>query len=170
VLLAVLVLLLALSLGVAAYYSQAESWTMVSQNSKAQSLAVAKAEAGLQEAVRQLRSNAIDPTVITGTCTSQEVLNGVCPNLNFIQRGPYNNGDADAGHSLEMGDALQYQYFIYKPTGADPGMPSNRFVVQVHGFCGYSLNSPNLVTSVVEAEVDIGRSGFAFTRTNGYDE
>ena len=180
VLLAVMVMLLVMSLGVAGYYVQSESWLSVSGITRCQQVAASNAEAGMQEALRRIRSNTMDPSLLTGTCTSLSVANSTCPTSSRIFVAPLDRGGNKLGQTnvnTESGGGLNYDYTVFKQTVAtvDPGLPTNRYLLQVRGYCGYAqedggTNSPSLISAIVEAEVDVGKSNNTGPNcTGGYE-
>lgn len=166
VMITVLMILLVLTLVVSGFYMQAEDSTSINRMNQGQKFAVAHAEQGLQEGVRMVRAAQV--SIPLGTCLDAEIAAGTCPPGNFVASPLVNNGNA---LELAAGGGLQYQFFIYKRTNVgDVGVPTsvNRVVIRSNGFYGYTLNSPNLVTSILEVEMDVGR-GNNFQCVNSYE-
>ena len=168
ILIVVLLLLLALTVVVAGYYAQSEDTMFAAQASRAQQVAYAHAQYGLQKGIRDLRTGALTLS-LAGTCDQPNPRN--CTAGFFIDQAalsgnnpnPVNNGKVspDGGvYDLNEGGGLQYEYLVFRRSG-DPGLPSNRYVVRSVGYYGFRLDAPNLVTTILEAEIDIGNpSGF----------
>lgn len=152
VLIVVLMLLLVLSIGAAAFYLQAQDLTLVTRSSVNQQIAVANADMGLQESLRALRALEVDVYQIAGTCTDAEVTNNTCA---FAVR----SGIVDGGASpmdISAGGGMRYEYIVYRRTTTDPGYPPNRYVIRSNGYAGYTFESSNLISSTVEMELDVG--------------
>jgi type II secretory pathway pseudopilin PulG len=149
VLLFVLVAIAVLGILVAAYYSQAGESQLTAQSVAAQQVAMSRAEKGLQEALRRLRTGGIVIAGIT-PCTEADPLN--CPAGTFVYQAPVDNGQATY---LEQGGGLEYDFVVFKRPLL--GAPPNRYNVRATGFYGYTRTATNLATAVVEAEIDVGR-------------
>jgi len=164
VMMMVLLVLVMLSLLVTGFYVISTDAATMSRVMVHQQVAMSHADVGLQEGIRAVRSQQIDLAPITAFCTSAEVDANTCTAMVSI-------ATVDNGGALDIGanGGLQYRWVIYRrPVTDDPGQPTNRFVIRSTGFAGYTLNSTNLVTSIVEAEVDVGR-GTHFVCTGGYE-
>jgi type II secretory pathway pseudopilin PulG len=162
--LAVLIVLAVLSAVAAAFFVQASDAVSFQGVSVARLVAENRAETGLQEAIRALRSGQLDLSIVTGPCTDAEVDSLTCPAL--FTSPMVDNGSAQ---ELNQGGGLQYQYFIYRRVNpGDIGVPPNRYVVRSVGYSGYTLTSVNMVNSMVEAEVDVGNDN-AFHCVGGYE-
>lgn len=152
ILIVVMMLLLVLSFGAAAFFVQSHDLTVTTRSNYHQQIAVSHADQGLQEALRALRGLEMDVYAIAGTCTDAEVSADTCA---FLARsGILDGGSADLG----AGGGLMFEYIVYRRTTTDPGYPPNRYVIRSNGYSGYTLTSPNLVTSAVEMELDVGRN------------
>jgi type II secretory pathway pseudopilin PulG len=152
VLIAVLAVLAVLSALTAGFFVAAQDSGTLNRLAVARMVAAKNADFQLQEAIRQMRSRQIDLTPVVGICTDAQVEDGTCP-------GMFVSPLVDNGSSLRLteGGGLQGQFFIYRRVApGDIGVPPNRYVVRAVGYAGYTLNSPNLVSSIVEAEVDVG--------------
>lgn len=160
--LAVLVALLLVSILAGGFFLQARDAGSFAASSMAQTVAATNAEMGLNEAIRRVRSAQL-PTAGIGTCTQNEVDTNTCL-AGFLS--PMVAGPTAA--DLMNGGGLRYQYLVYKRDGTDPGADPDRYVVRSTGFFGQNLNAPALVTSIVEAEVQIGK-GNNFTCTGSYE-
>jgi hypothetical protein len=174
VLLAVLAVLALLSALVAGFMLEARESEASNRVAVSRLLAASNAELTLNEALRALRSQQVSLAPVTGACTDIQVEQGTCGTIvisNIIDRGN--------ALDLHQGGGLQGRYFVYRRVeGGDLGVPLNRYVVRAVGYSGYAppgsttdeqlLSSPNLMTSVVEAEVDLGR-GTAFRCVGGYE-
>jgi hypothetical protein len=172
VLIAVLLLLVLLSLLVASYYNQSEDSLLTAQASARQQVAVSHAQQGAEQAVYELRGGLLNVGTLVGQCCPASppgdpaCIGGDVPTQctvagSFIQRGPIDNGQVG---DLENGAGLQYQFFVFRR----PGAPLNRYTVQSTGYAGYALASPNLITSQVEVEIEIGQ-GSTFKCVNSYE-
>jgi Tfp pilus assembly protein PilX len=152
VLVAVLAVLLLLSLLVAGFFAQAQDAAAMTRVNMGQQLAMSHAEFAVQEAIRALRSQQIPVTGLAGTCTDIEIADNTCPNT--LPSPLVDNGSAS-----ELGNmgGLQYQYIVYKRFSTDAAQPPNRYMVRATGYYGYRLTSSNLVTSIIEVEVDVGK-------------
>ena len=53
------------------------------------------------------------------------------------------------------GGGLRYRYIIYR-RGNDPGLPLNRYTVRGIGYYGTTRDSPNFMSTIIEAEIDVG--------------
>ncbi|MDP3506016.1 MAG: hypothetical protein Q8S33_37085 [Myxococcales bacterium] len=156
----VLVALLLLTVLASGFFLQARDSSTLSNVAATQTVALSNAEMGLQEAVRRLRAAQIPPVQIMN-CTSAQVdaNNNVCPGSLLV--GPITG----TGPNLLNGGGLQYQFTVYH-RATDP---LNRHVVRVVGFFGTDINSENLITSVLEAEVEIGTSAGQVDCSGGYE-
>jgi hypothetical protein len=164
VMIMVLLVLLVMSILVAGFYAMSFDSAGMSRIIVAQQVAMSHADTGLQDGLRAMRALQLDTSVLTTQCTSAEVDSNACATIISSTLG-----DNGSGADLSANGGLQYQYFVYrKPTADDPGQPSNRFVVRSVGYYGYLQTANNLVTSVVEAEIDIG-SGTNYKCTGGYE-
>lgn len=165
VLITVLLTLMLISLLVASFYATSTDSASISRAMVGREIAMSHADTGLQEALRAMRSEQLDLlSAITGPCSSAEVDANSCA---MTLSSPL----VDHGASEDLGEngGLQYEYVIYRRLNAsDPGQPANRLVVRSIGYYGYSMTSANLITSVVEAEVDVGR-GSRFECVGGYE-
>lgn len=164
VMLMVLLVLMMTSILVAGFYTMSSDASGMSRTVVGQQVAMSHADTGLQEGLRAMRAQQIDLSGITAQCTAAQVDADACTSRYLSPR-------VDNGSSLDLtaNGGLQYEYIIYqKPTASDPGQPSNRFVVRSVGYYGFTLTSNNLSTSIVEAEIDIGRAT-AFKCLGGYE-
>lgn len=170
VLVAVLLLLVLLSLVVASYYNQSGDSLITAQASSRQQVAVGHAQRGADQAIFELRGGLLNVSTLVGVCCPAVAGDGscaggdvtaLCPAGSFIQRGPIDNGGVG---ELESGAGLQYQFFVYRR----PGAPLNRYTIQSSGFAGFTVGSPNLITSLVEVEIEVGE-GSAFRCVNSYE-
>ena len=164
VMLVVMLVLLVISIIVAAFFLQASDAAAMGRILTSQQVAVSHAEFGLQDGIRALRAQQIPVTGMASACTDAEVDANICGSA--IISPLVDNGQV---RPLNDEGGLQYQYLVYKrPSISDPGQPPNRYVIRATGYYGYSLVSPNLVTSVVEAEIDLGKDN-KFKCTGGYE-
>lgn len=163
VLIAVLAVLALLSALAAAFFVQAQNAGAGNRIGMARLAAANRADLQLQTAIRGLRARDLDLGIVAGDCTDAQVTDGTCPSM-FISA----LGDNGTALDLAAGGGLQGQFFIYRRAVVDDGRPANRYVVRAVGYSGYTLDSPNLVTSMVEAEVDVG-SGTGFKCVGGYE-
>lgn len=150
--LAVLVALLLLTILASSFFMQARDSASLGDISLAQTVSTSNAEMGMQEAIRRIRASQIEPVLI-GTCTSAQVDANNCPAAftSGLISGPLTVDPAQGG-------GLLYQFIVYqRPTFVDPGQPTNRYVIRATGFYGRDINAIALVTSVLEAEVDLGQ-------------
>lgn len=160
--LAVLVALLLLTVLASGFFMQARDLSTLANVSTAQTISLNNAEMGLQEAVRRIRGAQVPPVAVL-TCTTADVDLGLCMGTYTV--GPVMGTTSDP---MNGGGAL-YQFIIYRrPAAADPGLPPNRYVVRVTGFYGDNPNSEAVITSILEAEVDMG-VGFRTTCVGGYE-
>lgn len=160
----VMLALMLISLLVASFFATSTDSAAISRVIVGQEIAMSHADIGLQEALRAMRSQQIGPSVIAGPCSSADVDANNCrpaPTPLLVDHG--------AAKELGENGGLQYEYLIYRrPNVGDPGQPTNRLVVRSTGYYGYSKTSANLITSIVEAEVDVG-SGSRFQCVGGYE-
>lgn len=163
VLIAVLLLLVLLSVLVASYYTQSEDGLLTAQASARQQVAVSHAQQGADIAIYELRAGITSVGALAGQCdpsATHDVLTN-CGAGTYIHRLPIDNGNVG---DIENGAGLQYQFFVYRR----PGAPLNRYTVQSTGYAGFGLASPNLITSQVEVEIEIGQ-GNTFKCVNSYE-
>ncbi len=162
--LAVLVALLLISILVASFYLQTRDSTSFATVSVAQKIASANADMGLQEGIRRVRGAQV-PVGGISPCTQAEVDTNTCAGA-FV--GPMISGPANV--DLANGGGLRYQFIVYLIDLGDPlaGGTSRRYVIRSTGFYGQNLNAPGLVTSIVEAEVQMN-SGFSFNCVGSYE-
>ncbi|MDP1917040.1 MAG: hypothetical protein Q8L14_12375 [Myxococcales bacterium] len=164
---AVLIALLLLTTLASGFFLQARDSGSLNDISMGQSVAVTNAEMGMQEAIRRVRSAQFDTALIT-PCLQMDVDNNTCGSLSSgIISGPNNNPLTGGG--------LLYQFMIYRRAEADPSTaaagasPTVRYVVRTTGYYGRTLGSASLVTSVLEAEVEMG-SGNKTTCRGSYGD
>jgi hypothetical protein len=171
--LAALVCLLLVSILAAGLFLQTRDAGTLNSVTTAQSIAALNAEMGLQEALRRVRATQIPTLTLTGTCTAAEVEASTCASM--VTVGPVTG----TGDNPLLGGGLLYQFVVYRPNALtpQPGLPAgdptlstktDRYVVRVTGFFGQNLNAVGLVTSIVEAEVEMGRGATA-PCVGGYD-
>lgn len=162
--LAVLIALLLLTTLASGFFLQARESGSLNDISMAQSVAVTNAEMGMQEAIRRVRSAQIDTTLVA-QCTVAQVDNNTCPTLSSgIISGPNANPLTGGG--------MLYDFIVYRRAEADPSIAAAgatvRYVVRATGYYGRALDSASLVTSVLEAEVEMG-SGNRTACRGSYD-
>jgi hypothetical protein len=175
VLLFVLMILLVLSLVVASLYAQSEELRASNLTASFQQIAAVNADRGVQAAIQAVRNGTL--SVPSGTCTPGEAYRTDCPGLGagyaeygvptsdggiFIEPGSACSG---AGCTPTEGSGLQYSYFVYR--SAAPSNPLNRYTIRATGYAGMSEQALNLVTSVVEVEIELG--SLKFQCTNSYE-
>jgi len=148
ILLSVLGILLLLLLIVAGLYTASESQLITTKAVAGQQLAVQRAEQGLQVAMGEIRGGSLLIQTSMNYCNAP--LASDCPPTDRISIAPVNNGNTA---ELRDNGGLQYEYHIVRRQ--QPGAPITRFVIQSVGFYGYA-GSRNLITAVVEADVDLG--------------
>ncbi|MBE2253925.1 MAG: hypothetical protein IAE78_30630 [Myxococcus sp.] len=157
----VLVALLLLTVIASGFFLQARDTATLSNITATQIIATNNAEMGLQEGVRRIRSAQV-PRVAVLTCTVADVNANLCGATYSV--GPV----MGTGPNLLNGGGLQYQFIIYRLSTPDFTLPANRYIIRSTGFFGTDLNSESLVTSVIEAEVDMG-TGFKTSCVGGYE-
>ena len=148
ILLVVLAMLLMLSLIVTGLFVQSSEHLMTTRSVSGQQVAVQRAEEGLQVAMQAIRGREITMSSTTNYCNEQ--LAADCPAGDRYSIPPVNKGSA---LDLREGGGLQYEYHIIRRQ--QPGVPVTRFVIQSVGYYGYQ-GSKNMITAVVEADVDMG--------------
>lgn len=163
--LGVLIVLLLITIMASGFFMQARDSSSLHVIAVTQAIALSNAEMGMQEAIRRIRAAQVRPVEVA-TCTDAEVDAGLC--LATYTVGPINGPTTDPAN----GGGVLYQFIIYRrglpPPAQDLVMPPNRYVVRVTGFYGENVTSVNLVTSVLEAEVDMG-VGFRTSCVGGYE-
>lgn len=162
--LAVLIALLLLTTLASGFFLQARDSGSLNDISMAQSIAVTNAEMGMQEAVRRVRSAQIDPALVV-QCTVAQVDNNTCATLSSgVVVGPNTNPLTGGG--------LLYDFIVYRRAEADPSIAvagaTVRYVVRATGYYGRALDSSSLVTSVLEAEVEMGAGNTTSCQGRGY--
>ena len=166
--LAVLTALLLLSILASGFFLQARDAGTMNDIAMAQSIAVTNAEMGIQEAIRRVRSSQIDRNLV-GTCSVAQIDSNTCP---ASPAGAWSSGITSGSNTNPLtGGGLLYDFIVFRRTEPDlvsatPGM--TRYVVRATGYYGTTLTSASLVTSVLEAEVDMG-SGNNTTCTGSYE-
>jgi Tfp pilus assembly protein PilX len=150
IMLAVLGLLLLVTMIATGLYTQSEQHLFTTKAMAAQQVAVQRAEQGFQIALQGVRASTIPVTSITQFCNT--TLAQDCPTTARYTILPVDNGTV---LGLSQGGGLQYQYYIIRRNL--PGTPVNRYVIQSVGFYGFS-GTPNIVSSIVEGDVDVGTS------------
>ena len=150
--LAVLIALLLLTTLASGFFLQARDSGSLNDISMAQSVAVTNAEMGMQEAIRRVRSAQIDASLIAN-CTIAQVDTNTCATLSSgVISGSNTNPHTGGG--------LLYDFIIYDRAELDPGESVStatvRYVVRATGYYGRSLADASLVTSILEAEVEMG--------------
>ncbi|MCU0696318.1 MAG: hypothetical protein MUC96_07310 [Myxococcaceae bacterium] len=164
--LAALACLLLVSVLAAGLFLQTRDAGTLNSVTTAQTVAALNAEMGLQEAIRRVRAAQINTLAFTGTCTAAEVEANTCTSLFTVGPviGPNDNP--------LQGGGLLYQFVVYRPTPAPEDLEllarPNRYVVRSTGFFGQNVNAVGLVTSIVEAEVEIGNAT-SVPCVGGYD-
>jgi len=153
VLVFVLLVLLALSVAAAGYFSMASQGRSASQALLSQETAYGRAQFAAEQAVLDIRAGAVALSVLTPRTAPDGVVG--CGGINCVTRGPVDSG-ADAGLGPSEGGGLQWEYVIYKSDQI--GTPAQRFTIQATGYYGMSTNSANLATARVEVEMDVGSS------------
>ncbi len=161
--LAVIFVLLALSLAVTAFYTQAEDHAYLGTAMNAHSLAAVRAEQGAQDALARVRSGALMVETLnasTVTCGGPDPWT-TCTNM----LGPVT---VDNGPTLDVreGGGLQYRYIVYRPS--DVGAPANLYTIRAIGFVGYSPTSASLYTSEVELTVQKGTTSGTLRTQDDY--
>lgn len=152
--LAVLIALLLLTTLASGFFLQARDSGSLNDISMAQSIAVTNAEMGMQEAIRRVRSAQIDTTLVS-QCTVAQVDNNTCATLS-------SGIIAGANTNPLTGGGLLYEFIIFRRAEGDPSIaaagasPTARYVVRATGYYGRALADAALVTSVLEAEVEMG--------------
>lgn len=168
----VLFTLLILTVLIAAMYQESTEIRESSMSSTFSQVAAVNAERGLQEAIRAMRSGAIVVTGINGTCIGGPNYRTDCAGGTYVELGGgpspdggyliVNNGNA---YTPWEGGGLQYYYVIFKSPIVN--QPQARYTVQVTGYAGMSETAASLVTSVIEAEIEVGTD--TFQCNNAYD-
>jgi hypothetical protein len=169
VMVAVLMVVFVITLMASAFFLQASDAASMNSMGSAVTIAATNADLGFKNGVRELRNGNLVVAALQNLppCAEAAVAADSCANI--VNSAIVNNGP-DAG--LGAGGGLQYQFSVYRrarPDGSeDPGQPRNRFTIRSIGYYGYTLNSANLVTSIVEGEIEIG-SQTAFQCVGGYE-
>ena len=163
--------LLALTLVVTGYYSQTSASLQTSKVIAGSHVALSNARLGLQMGILAMRQRAFDASTITVPCTTTANLNdpgltACIPSVGMNAVGfrsvLVDNGGANS--NLNSG-GLQYEYVVYLP----PNAPPDRYIVRGIGYFGSTLTSRGLLSSVLEAEIDLGRgTPTTYTRPEGY--
>ncbi len=154
--LAVLVALLLLSILASGFFLQARDAGTMNDIAMAQSIAVTNAEMGIQEAIRRVRSTQIDRTLV-GFCSVAQIDNNTCP---ASPAGAWSSGITSSSNPNPLtGGGLLYDFIVFRRAEPDlvsatPGM--TRYVIRATGYFGTALTSTSLVTSMLEAEVEMG--------------
>jgi len=151
--LAVLVALLLLSILASGFFLQARDAGTLSAIATSQSVAVTNAEMGMQEAIRRVRSAQIDTTLV-GICTAGEADTHTC--AAGLSSGRITGPNANP----LTGGGLLYEFFIFRRAEVDlnvlaPG--TARFVIRAIGYYGRNIDDGALVSSELEAEVEMGQ-------------
>ena len=158
ILLAVLVVLLGLALAVTAFYTQSEAFAVTGTQMSAYQVAASRAELGAQAALASIRQSMVNVETLLDCGDPDPMIQ--CTGVNQkIAVGPVDSGLA---YALKEGGGLQYRYVIYKrpalPGIGVIGANLNRYTIRGEGFYGYTLTSQNLFTSVVEMDIEVGKS------------
>jgi hypothetical protein len=153
----VMLILTALLVAAAAYYSESEDALFTGASLSAYQIAASRAEQGAQLALAQIRAGVLRPSTLTTPC-SDTLPFTTC--ANFLG-GTTTLIDKGSALSLKEGGGLQYMFIVYKPTMAgDPTKtPSNLYTIRAVGYYGYSLTAQNLFVSEVEIQTDLGSGG-----------
>lgn len=170
VLLFVLLVLLVMSLGAAAYFESTARAQMGSLAASGQQIAYSRAKFAADQAIADIRAGAIvlspsmpqqqrpsAPTgladcvvgnndcVIRGSNAVPCLLgNGACTGITPLDNGPTDD--------LRDGGGLQWDYIIYRLQNQPLQL---RFNILATGYYGYA-GSKNLATSQIEVEIDVG--------------
>lgn len=173
-LLMVLMLITIMTVVVTGLYTQTEERSFAGRTFSAEQVARSRAENAVRVAVSAIRSGAIQTNSIKAVACSPDTslslaeLKATCPAAQVLPAG--GPGDSGSALSLEEGGGLQYQYAVYYRlfpsvvSGEQPMPIMNQFTIRAVGYYGYSLGSPNLTQSVVEADVKLDDPG---TRNTG---
>jgi hypothetical protein len=162
IMLVVMLLLLALSLSVTAYYTESEDFLYTGQSVTAYNIAALRAEQGVQEALSQIRSGQLNPVAVIKSNTCQptapqdEWTACITAPLGILGQPVPPPGAPDLTIPLQEGGGMQYQWLVFHPPGT--GIPQNLYAIRSRGFYGYQ-GSKNLYVSEVEITVQIGSSG-----------
>ena len=171
----VLLILLVLTMVVASLYAQGAELRSANQTLAMQQIAEMNADRGVQQAIQDLRSGNLNLTLIYNTCTPGNDHRNNCP-AGYLEMPASPNPDggipiltnACTGSSAcnpAEGAGLQYTYFVYR--SANPSTPVNRYTIQATGYAGMSETALNLVTAVVEVEIEQG--ALSFQCVNSYE-
>ncbi len=174
--------LLVLTMVVSGYYAQTAESLVSSKLIAGSHVALANARLGLQQGIltmRQAPPITYDQITQTVPTFSLPDMTDVIPSTGIDGSGLGFRStmvDNGTGASLQNGGGLQYQWVVYR-SPADvsavdsSGAPARRLRIRSIGYYGSSLTSRLLLTSVVEAEIDIGLSvPTTYTRPEGYSE
>lgn len=158
--LAVLVALLLLSILASGFFLQARDSGSLNDIAMAQSVAVSNAEMGMQEAVRRVRSAQIDGSLV-GFCTTVQADNNTCAGAggwsSGLISGPNNNPLNGGGLLYDFVVFRRQELQAFDPVPPPPG--TTRYVIRATGYYGQNVDAVALVTSVLEAEVEVGSGG-----------
>ena len=150
---AVLIALLLLTTLAAGFFLQARDAGSLNDISMSQSIAMTNAEMGMQEAIRRTRSAQFN-TGLINDCFIAQVDTNTCPS--------FSSGIISGAGNPLNGGGLLYEFMIYRRAELDPSIAAAgaattvRYVIRATGYYGRTLDSSDLVTSVLEAEVEMG--------------
>jgi hypothetical protein len=159
-----LTLALAVTLGIiaATVYVEGMDNQLVSRAEMEHTQAVSRADQAAQLAITQLRANGstwapnLPPCANLTACLAQNALYDCYPSAGTIYCGPIQNplNLGPSSGDLASGGGLTWDAKIYRIAGAS-GSANNTvpvFGIVATGYYGYA-NSPNLITSEVDAEI-----------------
>lgn len=151
VMLFVLLVLLALSVAAAGYFSMTTRSRMAAQDLLGQEIALSRAQLAAEQAVLDVRAGAVS----LGELFPRSTPDGVAGcGGNCVVRGPIDSGAGDGGISLAQGAGLQWEYVIFKSDQV--GTPAQRYTIQATGYYGFTAASATFATARVEVELDVG--------------
>lgn len=151
ILIFVMILLVVLTIGAAAYFQVASASRATSSTVSGQQLATMHAHEAAQQAIADIRSETIS---LAGLTQRDVPLTMSDCASNCITHARVDNG---TGGELAAGGGLQWDYMIYR--SSQLGTPVNRYVVVATGYHGYTDTSASYAESRYEVEIDIGASG-----------
>jgi Tfp pilus assembly protein PilX len=173
VLIFVMLMLLLLTLMVASVYEQAQDLRASSMSTAFNDVSASNAEFGLQEGIRAVRAGELLVSGLSGTsciggdnyrvdCMPGTYLEPVLPAVTDGGLPIVDNGavDPDGGKWSPLeGGGLRYNYVVFHSASV-LNQPLNRYTVRATGYAGATLGSQSMVSTVLEAEIEVGSNGF----------
>jgi len=162
--------LLAMTMIATSYVAQTSHSLVASKLMAGAMVSQANAQLGLQRGILMVRQNSFSTNgnsiVInsTDTCTPDVADYEIATTANCLNHVFCHPGDCASSSVLApvvtssngtgIAGGMQYRIMVYKSPAL--GTPLNRYIIRAIGYYGTSRTSPNFMSTVLEAEMDVG--------------